>query len=876
MISTWLATADTLVRAQFISCHEISGCIEVIMDMRLDSIYSNVRTRQVGLVQSELNNNMAAAESQQNGSQTSSLHGISTEGRKNVPKLKEILRRQRKDSDNFKLMLMGPGKARTDWVHFHLREPTQNDVPSLDFIYNDSDSLLNELAELYSYTEENEFVENADIFHENYAGTESRPWKELSKKEKHQYLLKILDRLEIINVKERRNAVRTVLYLCQGMHKESTSKEELLANMSQNVLLLYQCGFFSVIQQLLLMEAESIEAVHAAIQKASISIADSLDLRMYINILYTMIEVIRINQTKSEEMEKAAESLKNDLDGSRDEEEGGPFALLLFELILKFCAGSAPHYPIKKLLLLLWKTILMTLGGLGNLLAHKKNIRVEAGLSPSFEDQYLVNFGKSPEFYLRASSPQNVRENKKKFEERSAAERRNAVAKTEEIEDENQDKQDEHSEDESSEFSFEELLLKPKVRQKDVQTFLQSCRAKYVGYQLLNDSTSTSGLPEPIVEGLKVLQSHVFVSLSEIQIKREEDTTDRPFSKGKTELPQTRAELLYKALLPVLPQYMITLLKILLASAPTAKAKTDSINILTDVLPSEMPTTVLQSMQLGIDVNRHKEILVKSISALILLLLKHFKVNHIYQFEFVSQHLVFANCIPLVLKFFNQNISAYVSAKNSIPLLDFPNCVLEEKHELTAETLESGTGNDFCWRNLFSCINLLRILQKLTKWKHSRTMMLVVFKSAPILKRALKINEETLQFYVLKLLKTQIKYLGRNWRKSNMKIMSLIYHKIRHRLNDDWAFGNDLDARPWDFQTEECALRQNVDLFNYHHYEAGGSHYPSDFQPVDNDLSSCLSQNVTLTKKFKKEYSKWLDREIFKNSIDWGELLEKA
>lgn len=41
--------------------------------------------------------------------------------------------------------------------------------------------------------------------------------------------------------------------------------------------------------------------------------------------------------------------------------------------------------------------------------------------------------------------------------------------------------------------------------------------------------------------------------------------------------------------------------------------------------------TVVQSMKLGIDVNRHKEIIVKSISALLLLLLKHFKLNHIYQ-----------------------------------------------------------------------------------------------------------------------------------------------------------------------------------------------------------------------------------------------------
>lgn len=81
--------------------------------------------------------------------------------------------------------------------------------------------------------------------------------------------------------------------------------------------------------------------------------------------------------------------------------------------------------------------------------------------------------------------------------------------------------------------------------------------------------------------------------------------------------------------------------------------------------------TVLQSMKLGIDVNRHKEIIVKAVSAVLLLLLKHFKLNHIYQFEFMSQHLVFANCIPLVLKFFNQNIMSYVGAKNMYVRLNF-------------------------------------------------------------------------------------------------------------------------------------------------------------------------------------------------------------
>lgn len=73
--------------------------------------------------------------------------------------------------------------------------------------------------------------------------------------------------------------------------------------------------------------------------------------------------------------------------------------------------------------------------------------------------------------------------------------------------------------------------------------------------------------------------------------------------------------------------------------------------------------------------------------------------------------------------------------------------------------------------------------------------MLVVFKSAPILKRALKVKQAMMQLYVLKLLKIQTKYLGRQWRKSNMKTMSAIYQKVRHRMNDDWAYGNGEQSR---------------------------------------------------------------------------------
>ena len=92
----------------------------------------------------------------------------------------------------------------------------------------------------------------------------------------------------------------------------------------------------------------------------------------------------------------------------------------------------------------------------------------------------------------------------------------------------------------------------------------------------------------------------------------------------------------------------------------------------------------------------------------------------------------------------------------------------------------------------------------------------------------------------------QTKYLGRQWRKSNMKTMSAIYTKVRHRLNDDWAFGNDVDSRPWDFQAEECALRSAVDRFNnrrYHRSQEKPQHQElTDFEPVDNCINSVLGQ----------------------------------
>ncbi|KAK1166879.1 hypothetical protein AOXY_G11500 [Acipenser oxyrinchus oxyrinchus] len=808
-----------------------------------------------------------------------------------LPKVKELFKNQRKESEG------------------------SVESPSLEFEYGDTDSITAELSELYSYTEEPEFALNRDCFEEDFrTQVKDKRWIELDISDQKAYVMRLLDALEVTNRDKRLKVSRAILYLVQGVFGECDCELDVLYWSRHNTFLLYEMGTFTALLELLSMEIDNNQACSSAVRKPAISLADSTELRVLLSNMYLMVETIRLEtEDEKSEWRSVRETFRTEL--STQVYNGEPFALLLFTMVTKFCSMNAPHFPMKKVLLLLWKTLLFTLGGFEDLQAMKVKTREALCLPPLPENSIKVVRS------MRAASPpasaMELMEQQQQQQRRGRSGRKPLVKqdsletynerdpfKNDEARDDEEDNDDADSGIEgevgpldrdviiqplpppslrppSERVSFPRgLPWVPKVREKDIEHFLETSRNKFIGFTLGNDIDTLVGLPRPIHESVKTLKQHKYISIAEVQIKKEDELQQCPMTlvsmssnggKGEEEVEESPTEILYQGMLSNLSQYVIALLKLLLAAAPTSKAKTDSINILADVLPEEMPITVLQSMKLGIDVNRHKEIIVKAISGLLLLLLKHFKLNHIYQFEYVSQHLVFANCIPLILKFFNQNIMSYISAKNSVCVLDFPHCVVHELPELTAESLEAGDKNQFCWRNLFSCINLLRILNKLTKWKHSRTMMLVVFKSAPILKRSLKVKQAIMQLYVLKLLKIQTKYLGRQWRKSNMKTMSAIYQKVRHRLNDDWAYGNDIDARPWDFQAEECALRESIEKFNSRRYDKNQN---TDFTPVDNCLQSVLGQRMELPEDFHFSYEMWLEREVFSQPIQWEELLQ--
>ncbi|KAB0399725.1 hypothetical protein E2I00_009054, partial [Balaenoptera physalus] len=837
------------------------------------------------------------------------------------------------------------------------------DCPTLEFEYGDTDGHAAELSELYSYTENPEFTTNRRCFEEDFkTQVQGKEWLELEEDAQKAYVMGLLDRLEVVSRERRLKVARAVLYLAQGTFGECDSEVDVLHWSRYNCFLLYQMGTFSAFLELLHMEIDNSQACSSALRKPAISIADSTELRVLLSVMYLMVENIRLErETDSYGWRRARETFRTELSFSMHNEE--PFALLLFSMVTKFCSGLAPHFPIKKVLLLLWKVVMFTLGGFEQLQALKVQKREELGLPPLAEDSIQVvksMRAASPPSYTLDLGESQLAPPPSKLRGRRGS-RRQLLTKQDSLDIYNErdlfkteepatEEEEESAGDGERTLDGELDLLEqdplvppppsqaplsaervafpkglpwtPKVRQKDIEHFLEMSRNKFIGFTLEQDTDTLVGLPRPIHESVKTLKQHKYISIADVQIKNEEELEKCPMS------------------LESEPSSLVEEQDLRVQGSPCRYVDQQPDSFYTSQQSrfwiwrqtvSDVPQCIMGKIQTFYSPpNKHP-----------------FCFDLLIQFEYVSQHLVFANCIPLILKFFNQNILSYITAKNrvrgppldqstvriqyneigtnpslishphflvastyfamglcqwepfaaiaiylkpvlisascSISVLDYPCCIIQDLPELTTESLEAGDNNQFCWRNLFSCINLLRLLNKLTKWKHSRTMgaeygpslraalMLVVFKSAPILKRALKVKQAMLQLYVLKLLKIQTKYLGRQWRKSNMKTMSAIYQKVRHRMNDDWAYGNDIDARPWDFQAEECTLRANIEAFNSRRYDRPQD---SEFSPVDNCLQSVLGQRLDLPEDFHYSYELWLEREVFSQPICWEELLQ--
>ncbi|KAL1418639.1 hypothetical protein MTO96_025820 [Rhipicephalus appendiculatus] len=189
------------------------------------------------------------------------------------------------------------------------------DSPDLEFVYDDADSHENEIAELYTYTEEAEFFLNKKAFEDTMKEYGFEPkWHTLDETTRQDVTLRLMDGVEVSPRAARMQAVRSILYIMQGAFGECTTLEEQPHRARQNVFLLYRHGFFHVFLQLLNMEIENSSAATSALRKPAVSLGDSTDLRAILSVLYIFVEVMRVSaETDTDDMKRDRANFASEL-----------------------------------------------------------------------------------------------------------------------------------------------------------------------------------------------------------------------------------------------------------------------------------------------------------------------------------------------------------------------------------------------------------------------------------------------------------------------------------------------------------------------------------------------------------------------------------
>ena len=177
--------------------------------------------------------------------------------------------------------------------------------------------------------------------------------------------------------------------------------------------------------------------------------------------------------------------------------------------------------------------------------------------------------------------------------------------------------------------------------------------------------------------------------------------------------------------------------------------------------------------------------------------------------------------IALMLKILSQDFPTFITMDTGVSHLELATFLVSKSPSYVgADALVDDQPPVYSERNFVTGVNLVRILQKLTKGKSSRVLQLFFKEKADrTLTKLLKIENPTFQQYTLKLLKDQSRYHGRVWKKRNMTVLSAIDRNVRHHIHDNWFYENCGPSEPCPLMKEQDAtLLDAVDAFNDRYY----------------------------------------------------------
>ncbi|KAG5646464.1 hypothetical protein DXG03_003514 [Asterophora parasitica] len=807
-----------------------------------------------------------------------------------------------------------------------------------DFAYDDEDTVMNEIEEFYSYIEMPQVAENLKA----WEGSFTSDWTKASISQRKAHVELLLESLEHRDAEVRFTNARRLFYVLQGTFAETVSPEHQLHWIFENCKVVRSANGVSIIVEAMkiasskhdLLCLSDHDAAHfhiSATEKADFIEEVLTEISVYLGMLYHLIEVFKGHEEFADELMS--------LDP--------PLPVYLFNVVSGLRDKSAKGYPIKKLLLVLWKTLLTCCGGIRELARVKKLSRELAGLPPAAEISEKIKSSpldietfrqetsvKYPTFtpphqpipQPSPEPPQALKPNNPPILTSRLAQAYSPIPVRHHYHhDDNEStnntglpagipqhfppqqiggpgyrqmpqpatpapspppspkpKKQQYQTDQNRPFLFPfakgqfgrdarfvpfaideadrlynkhmyvSLALWQMWRTREDCITAESGLDHMPGEDEFQSSTFTSNQDPEVAEPLPdIALLDAKIEEATKALEAAESSGDRRRAKERREdlMRLKRVEQIYSSVLPVLSGWVLVLLKLLLATVSAStnmqapQSATSSVfppvSSPQDQLPTSPPTLD------EIDVTRHREITSKAVSAILLLVLKWFKVSHVMKFHHLGQHLLDTNCLLLILKMFGlQEVSASVVSKADSPENNFFRyCLINfsknpqpmrpednmprparhtvvkvitlpngEKHE---EEVEQVT--EYSWRNFFSTINFAKIMQKLSKGRSHRIWMLVQYKSSAVLKRVLRVMHPMLQLHVLKLIKSQVPFCGRKWRQSNMKVITSIYLNCRPDLRDEWLTGSEVDDAT-DAQAQEQALRQLVKFYNNKRY----------------------------------------------------------
>ncbi|KAH8105930.1 N1221-domain-containing protein [Cristinia sonorae] len=242
-----------------------------------------------------------------------------------------------------------------------------------DFRYDDEDTVLNEIEEFYSYVEMPQVAENLTAWKEGGFPK----WLDSTFAQRKAHVEVLLEGLEHRDAEFRFTSARRLLYVLQGTFAETTSPEDQLHWIFENCKVVRAAnGVSNIVEAMkiacskhdLLCSLSDADAAHfniTAAEKANFMEEVTTELSVYLGMLYHMVEVFKGHDDFADELM----SLEP------------PLPVYLFNVVAGLKDKSAKGYPVKKLLLVLWKSILTCCGGIRELARVKKLSRELAGLS---------------------------------------------------------------------------------------------------------------------------------------------------------------------------------------------------------------------------------------------------------------------------------------------------------------------------------------------------------------------------------------------------------------------------------------------------------------------------------------------------------------